>query len=115
MPLWLTIFLAFLGNTAVWGFIQYLITRHDNRKGMLAQILKQLHKQEKDICRTQMLQLMSVYPDEKAELFRLAEYYFTQLHGNWYMTTLFRTYLKKNNIMPPIWFTEAYNNEKEKS
>lgn len=102
-----------IGNTALISFIQFMIVRHDNRKGQYAKILKQLDKTEKDSIRTQMLLLMSDYPEERAELFRLAEYYFTHLHGNWYMTTLFRKYLRDNGIDPPPWFAVAIQPEEK--
>ena len=104
-----------IGNTAFISFIQFMIVRHDNRKGQYAKILKQLDKTERDSIRTQMLLLMSDYPEERAELFRLAEYYFTQLHGNWYMTTLFRKYLRDNGIEPPLWFLAAISPKSEET
>ena len=107
------IFAIIMGSTGFFAFIQFLVQRHDTRRGQLAKILKQLDKNERDSIRTQMLLLMSDYPEERAELFRLAEYYFTHLHGNWYMTTLFKSYLKANKIETPDWVPsgnmEAYN------
>ena len=107
------IFAIIMGSTGFFAFVQFMITRHDTKKGQLARILKQLDKNERDNIRTQMLLLMSDYPEERAELFRLAEYYFKVLHGNWYMTMLFKSYLKENKLPTPDWVPsgnmEAYN------
>ena len=97
------IFTIILGSTGCFAFVQFLIQRHDTRKGQLAKILKQLDKNERDSIRTQMLLLMSDYPQDRAELFRLAEHYFKDLKGNWYMTTLFKSYLKANKMETPEW------------
>jgi len=97
------IFAIIMGSTGFFAFLQFLIVRHDNKRGQMARILKQLDKNERDNIRTQMLLLMSDYPEERAELFRLAEYYFKDLHGNWYMTMLFKSYLKENNLPTPEW------------
>lgn len=101
------VLLTLAGNTAIFAFLQFLITRHDNKKGQLQKILKKMEKTERDSIRTQMLLLMSDYPEERAELFRLAEYYFKDLHGNWYMTVLFKKYLKENNLPTPAWVPDG--------
>lgn len=110
---YLTIFLTALGSSGLFAFIQFLIIRHDNKKGeiakistSLAEINKRLNKEEKDICREQMLMLMANYPEEKEEILRLAEHYFSDLHGNWYMTSLFNKWLETNGIGKPEWFDE---------
>lgn len=61
-------------------------------------------KTEKDNVRTQMLVLMSVYPKEEAELLKLAEHYFADLKGDWYMTSLFNKHCEKYKIAKPDWF-----------
>ena len=103
------IVLTALGSVGFYSFIQFLITRKDNRKDILGRILKKVEKVERDSCRTQLLVLMSDYPDEKKEIYTLAERYFVDLHGDWYMTSLFRTFIKKQGIEPPIWFVDAMN------
>ena len=120
MNVW-QIVLVILGNTGFFALIQTIIQNRNSKKGILSRILesvaelkKQMKKQEKDNCRTQLLLLMSAYPQDIHELMTVAEHYFQDLHGNWYMTTLFRGYLKKNNITPPVWLSEvAASNRKE--
>lgn len=81
---------------------------HRNRKNGkeddMQLIKKKLDKQERDSCRTQMLLLMSDYPDQTDEIMRLAQHYFRDLHGNWYMTTMFNRWLESNGIGKPEWF-----------
>lgn len=109
MEVWVAIISA-LCSGGIIGFIQFLINRKDNKNDLLERILKQQMIQERDICRTQMLLLMSDYPDQTHELMVIAEHYFCDLQGNWYMTTLFRKHLKDKGIEPPVWFT-AYRNK----
>ena len=82
------------------NLIQFFVTRRDKKKG----IQDQLIKLEKDSCRTQMLVMMSDYPEEKDEIMRLAEHYFGDLKGNWYLTSLFDGWLKDKGILKPSWF-----------
>ena len=101
------IVLTALGSVGFYSFIQFLITRKDNRRDILGKILRKVEKAEKDSCRTQLLVLMSDYPDEKKEIYTLAEHYFVDLHGDWYMTSLFRSYIRKQGIEAPMWFADA--------
>ena len=93
-----------LGSTALFGFIQYMITRKDNSNAFVKEIKSFMAKTEKDNVRTQMLVLMSSYPDDEAELLKLAEHYFVDLKGDWYMTTLFNKHCEKYKIARPAWF-----------
>ena len=34
----------------------------------------------------------------------LAKYYFEDLEGNWYASSIFRAWLEKNEIPEPLWF-----------
>ena len=95
-----------LGSVGFYSFIQFLITRKDNRKDLLGKIVKALDKAERDNCRTQLLLLMSDYPEERKEIFTLAEHYFADLKGDWYMTAIFRRFIKDENIEPPVWFKD---------
>lgn len=94
------IILGFAGSAGFWGLVQFLILRWDDKKGLK----KQLKRLEKDGCRTQLLLLMSVYPDEKQEILKLAEYYFGTLKGNFYLDSLFDDWLKNHGLARPHWF-----------
>ena len=109
--------LVVLGNTGIYTLIQGLITRHDRKKGLLAEIKAAIQdlkeqglKQERDNCRTQMLLLISDYPNEKQEILTLAKHYFVDLKGNWYASSIFRKYLQEQQIEPPLWFLSHEHN-----
>lgn len=107
-----TIALAILGSNGLFVLIQFLITRHDTKKGkfgkieqVLSSIEKQLKVTEKDNLRTQLLILMSDYPEDPGEIMKLAQHYFGDLHGDWYATALFNKWLEKYDIGDPAWFS----------
>lgn len=96
----LAIVTTIVGSEALVRLIIFFVERKDGKRGLKNQLIKL----EKDSCRTQMLVMLSDYPDEKNEIMTLAEHYFKDLKGNWYMTTIFAQWLKKNNIVNPVWF-----------
>ena len=104
------IVLVILGNTGFFALIQTIIQNRKDKKGLskilaaIADLKKQMKKQEKDNCRTQLLLLISDYPHETQEIMTLAKYYFDDLDGNWYASSIFRAWLIKNDIPDPIWF-----------
>lgn len=80
-------------------------------EGQIAEIKKAVEENrqtaednKKDAVRTQMLLLMSDYPEDKQEILKLAEVYFKDLGGNFYMDSIFCKWMKKNNIDKPSWF-----------
>lgn len=117
-----TIVITALTSSGLLAFFQFLITRHDKKKdekeGLRADvkalkddlktdiqdIQKKLKKQEKDSVRTQLLVLIFLQPHEKQELLTLGEHYFKSLKGDWYMTSIYRKWLKRNDIETPPWF-----------
>ena len=101
-----TIFIAVISAMTSGGFLaflQFLITRHDDRKG----IGKTLKKLEKDGLRTQLLMLILLQPDDQTEILTLGERYFRKppfgLDGNWYMTGIFSKWCKARDLEPD-WF-----------
>lgn len=107
----LAIVIAALGSNGLFAVVQLLIKRHDDKKSSkngtaqaVARIEKRLEVQERDLCRTQMLLLMSNYPAEKSEIMKLGEHYFGTLHGDWYMTGMFNRWLEINEMGKPEWF-----------
>lgn len=124
-------FLSFLGNAgvvaAVIALVEFLIKRHDEKKGKLNDIEtkldavdkrfdgvdkrfdevdKRLVKSEKDSLRTQLLVMISDYPDNVEGILAIGERYFGKLHGNWYATALFNQWLESRDIAKPEWFKE---------
>lgn len=107
----LPIILALITSSTVATLIVFFVKRHDEKHDKNASVLaaiegidKKLVKVERDNCRTQMLLLMSDYPNEKAELMKLAQHYFGDLEGDWYMTGMFNQWLEKMGIGKPEWF-----------
>ena len=101
------IIVAIFGSEALVRLIIFIVERGDGKKG----IKNQLRKLEKDSCRTQMLVMLSDYPNEKQEIMTLAEHYFKDIKGNWYMTSIFNNWLKKHNVAKPEWFKGGTDDE----
>ena len=97
-----TILIALISAMTSGGFLaflQFLLTRHDDRKG----IGKTLKKLEKDGLRTQLLLMILMKPEEKKEILTLAQHYFVDLKGNWYMTDVFAKWCEERGLEPE-WF-----------
>lgn len=84
------------------GLVQYLISRHDNKKNVKGKLLTL----EKDVLRTQLLLLILIRPQEKQEILTISEHYFSDLKGDWYMTSIFNKWLLENTIAKPEWFDD---------
>ena len=97
-----TMVLTVLGSNAVFAFLQFLITRHDTKKNIKGKLVTL----EKDVLRTQLLLMVSLWPKEKKEIMTLGQHYFDDLDGNWYMTSLFNKWLLDNDIARPEWFKD---------
>ena len=52
-------------------------------------ISSQVTELKLDTTRSQLLTLMKNYPDNEEEIMKVAKYYFKDLDGDWYMTSLF--------------------------
>lgn len=96
----LQITLAIIGSNAIIGLLQFLITRHDTKKN----IKGKLERLEKDGLRTQLLLMILLKGDEKKEILTLAQHYFEDLNGNWYMTDIFNKWLEEKGHSKPDWF-----------
>ena len=96
----ITIITAVIASQAVFGFIQFLITRRDTKKNVHVKLMLL----EKDVLRTQLLLLILMKPGEQQEILTIAEHYFADLKGDWYMTSIFNKWLKSKRIADPEWF-----------
>lgn len=72
----------------------------------LTDVDERLKTSEKDALRTQLLLMVSDYPDNTDGILTLAQHYFGVLHGNWYATAIFNKWLEDRNIAKPEWFKE---------
>lgn len=70
----------------------------------LAELEKTTQENKMDATRVQMLLLMSDYPDDTQEILKIAELYFKDMGGNFYMDSLFNKWLKKSDVTKPSWF-----------
>ena len=99
-----TIVLAILASNGFFALIQFLITRWDTKKS----IKGKLEHLERDSLRTQLLLMLLLRPNEQTEILTLAERYFRKppngLGGNWYMTSMFKSWLEKYTVLKPDWF-----------
>lgn len=78
------------------SFISSKITESTNER--LDSISKKLETIELDTTRTQLLTLMSNYPDNESEILKVAYHYFKDLDGDWYMSELFAEWAEERNI-----------------
>lgn len=109
-----TILIALIGSgvlsvlvSGVVTIITKILDRRWNNADALKSIQEQLKIAEKDSVRTQMLLMMSDYPEDKHEIMKLAEHYFVKLKANWYMTGMFNKWLEENDIAKPEWFNHS--------
>lgn len=99
-----TILVAIIGSTGLASLIQFLIQRKDNKKGLLETINKKLDALTLDSCRTQLLLLLSDYPNNEHEILILAQRYFVQLEGDWYLSSLFEEWCRRQGVHIPLWY-----------
>lgn len=111
----IAVILAALGSSALFGFIQFLISRHDSKKGAMAELSQDIkdlkglvNKLDVESCRTQLMLLIHISPRNAADILTLGLHYFVDLHGDTYLTALFSEWLKSQNIDKPIWFKDEH-------
>lgn len=102
------IILGILGGGNLILFIKFLIERHDKKVEKAEDKEKEhiqgtLKKLEKDGLRTQLLLLILMKPEETSEILTLAQHYFVDLKGNWYMTSIFAKWCDEHDLEPD-WF-----------
>lgn len=118
----ITIIVAICGCTAFWQLIDHLLEARRKQKFDIDEAVKDIQKDiavihenqeemkrslaknEKDSVRTQLLLLMSDYPNNTAEIMGVAQHYFDDIGANWYMTSCFNRWLDSNGIGKPEWF-----------
>lgn len=87
-----------IGAAAV-GVGSWVVCQINNETNMkLDSIAIQLGTLEQDSARTQLLTLMSSYPDNESEIMKVAYHYFHDLNGDWYMTELFSEWATARDI-----------------
>ena len=111
------ILIALITSAAVLGFVQFMITRSDKKNDDLKDIKNDIEdlknetkKANKDSVRLQLLFLLLMQPDENKEILEVAQHYFSDLKGNWYLSPMFHKWCKQRGINPE-WF--HYDEETE--
>lgn len=61
-------------------------------------IIDKVDTAEENATRSQLLTLMSDYPDNESEILKVAQYYFKDLNGDWYMTSLFTKWAESRGL-----------------
>lgn len=78
------------------------------RRDKLEALCKKTDKLERDGLRTQLLLFIFMRPNEKQEILTIAEHYFRKppegVGGDWYMTSVFNTWLGDVGVASPDWF-----------
>lgn len=89
-----------IGGGLLWagGHIIKEINKDTNAK--LDTIIEKVDLAEMDAVRSELLVLMNHYPDNESEIMKVAEYYFNELDGDWYMTGLFTKWAESRGIDP---------------
>ena len=84
-----SIFVAILGSTALFSFLQYMITRHDKKhdsmsscKAQLDRIEKKCDRNELATTRLQLFFLIKTQPSNEDAIEATAQRYFIELNGN---------------------------------
>lgn len=101
------IILAVIGSGALSTVLSAIIQAVNNRHGIKSKV----RKLEKDSCRLQLLFLIYNTPDETQEIMTLGQYYFESLKANWYMSSLFDKWLKRQGLERPNWFVTGGKDE----
>ena len=87
-----------IGGAAVacgtWAVSQIVASTNERIDAMTAD----MRSIELNTTRTQLLTLMTAYPDDESEILKVAEYYFNDLNGDWYMTPLFARWAEQRGI-----------------
>ena len=93
--------------SGIFGIVTKWIDRKWSKGDKLSMIEKKLIKNEADSVRLQMLVLLADYPDDVNEILKVAQHYFVDVKGNWYMTSLFNRWLSDRKIAQPEWFNKG--------
>lgn len=107
------IIIAIIGSGVLSTIVSAIITAISNRKSKLKDIESKLtvieanqRLAEKDSLRTQLLLMIADYPEEKTEILKLSQHYFSDLKGNWTATAIFNKWLISYcEGVRPEWFT----------
>lgn len=85
--------------TAVVGVGSWCISQVlKDTNGRLDEVSGQLDQLQVESTRTQLITLMSSYPDNKSEILKVADKYFNEYNGDWYVTELFEQWAEEHDV-----------------
>ncbi len=116
-------FTTLLGSAGVFGLVQFLISRHDNRNDRTKTIEKKLNKIENwqedlnlRMTRMELTSLLRNDPENIDAILQVAEYYFIELDGNAYAHAAFEKWAIKHGVaigwLPKLTKTKGGKNGK---
>lgn len=107
------ILIGVLGSSAFCELVRYFIgkwkandkvaSKFDAVNQSMGEIKEELKSMKRNEIRLQLMVLMSDYPNKTDEIMLVAERYFSELGGDWYLTGFFKTWLEEHNIDKPSW------------
>lgn len=75
--------------------------RVNSFKEDVKELISVTQETRKDTLRIQLLMILEQQPENIDTILKLAETYFIDLHGDWYMTSLFNRWAKQHDIEVP--------------
>ena len=119
MDVW-GVLVGLFGGGAIFGFVQFLINRHDKKDEQLDRIEKKVdlslekgNRNELATTRLQLFFLMWFQPDNKDTILRTAERYFIELDGNSEAWDAFEHWAKDHNVTTS-WYLSLVEKEKKR-
>lgn len=86
-------------SAAAVGIGTWCITRiNAETNSKIDEVSNKIDSIELNSTRSQLLTLISDYPDNEDEILKVAKYYFKDLNGDWYMTTLFTKWAEDRGL-----------------
>ena len=120
MEIAVAIFCAIIGSAGLFGFVQFMISRHDGKERSLSQIKTQLTNIEKKCdrnematTRLQLIFLIDSQPQNKDTILQTAQRYFVEMDGNGEAWALFYDWAEHNKL-DVGWYKALLEREKGK-
>ena len=108
---WYQLAVAVLGSTGLFSFLQYLIKHNDDKNGTISKIFKelemiknQLAELKQDQLRLQLMDMIHIHPEDHSDIMEIAQKYFVESKGNWYLSSIFNEWMQAQHIQRPVWF-----------
>ena len=115
---------SLLTASSVLNFVQFLITRSDNNKkdkittdsnqnNKILELEGLIKYVMQGNLRIQLLVLIKLCEERSEEIIKVAKKYFVDFNGDWYMTSIFKSYLDDNKLVYPKWFDYSHKSIEE--